>query len=59
MSTITEPETSEKQDDGEDLATRSIASARDDDDEIDDNELSKIKEFLEETVRSVNIIDYK
>ncbi|XP_063824841.1 testis-expressed protein 2 isoform X2 [Ostrinia nubilalis] len=33
-----------------DLATKSVTSTKDDDEEIDDNELSKIKEFLEEAV---------
>ncbi|XP_045525738.1 testis-expressed protein 2 isoform X1 [Pieris brassicae] len=49
VSTITDPETSEKLDDGEEQTTKSIASTREDDDEIDDNELSKIKDLLEET----------
>ncbi|XP_038212158.1 testis-expressed protein 2 isoform X2 [Zerene cesonia] len=59
VSTFTEPEgQSQPQSDkntqledisNEDLATRSVTSTKDDDDEIDETELNKIKEFLEET----------
>ncbi|XP_045497711.1 testis-expressed protein 2 isoform X1 [Colias croceus] len=57
VSTFTEPEGQQASDkntqlediSNEDLATRSVTSTKDDEDEIDDTELNKIKEFLEET----------
>ncbi|CAK1547090.1 unnamed protein product [Leptosia nina] len=60
VSTITEPE-SQTQAQGQsdkntqedlgfdDFANKSVGSVKEDEDEIDDNELTKIKEFLEET----------
>lgn len=35
-----------------DLTTKSVTSTKDDEEELDDTELSKIKEFLEEAVSS-------